>query len=276
MVIVNYRTPDLTMAAVASVLSEPEVREVVVVDNASDDGSAAQLRGALQLLSAAQLRGATDQRVKVVESPQNGGFGAGVNRGALECTGPLLFVLNSDAAVRPGCLRLLAEALVVDDAVGIVAPAVYGPDGISLEPATFGALPDPHQVVLGHPWARFGGRRQAPAEPEWVSGVAMLLRKSDFTRVGRFDEAFTMYFEDIDLCRRILDGGKSVRRVPAAAVVHAGGGSWRSNSAKRRRFHESKVLYLEKVGATPFELRCVKVLGRLRIAIAAVSERLRR
>lgn len=254
-VIVNYRTKDLTAGAVSSVLTEPEVREVVVVDNGSGDGSADHLRGA--------FAGAP---VRVVESGANRGFGPAVNLGAAGCRAPLLFILNSDATVVAGSLGRLAAALDGDDRTGIVAPAVYQADG-SLQPGVYGRLPMRRDAVLSSGWVRkrADDPRQAAA-PGWVSGVAMLVRRDDFLAAGGFDETFTMYLEDVDLCRRMQEAGKAVRRVPESGVVHQGGGSWRSAREQRRRFHESKLRYFQKVGAGRLELGCVRLAGAVRIA----------
>ncbi len=92
-VIVNYRTRELTARAVQSVIGEPEVTEVAVVDNGSGDGSPEFLRAELD-----------DPRVRVIESASNAGFGQGANLGARSCTAPLLFLLNSDATLLPGSL----------------------------------------------------------------------------------------------------------------------------------------------------------------------------
>ena len=257
-VIVNYRTKELTQAAIASTLEEQEVAEVVVVDNASGDGSAAYLRQAF-----------ADDRIRVLESEANRGFGPAVNLGAAACQAPLLLILNSDATIAPGSLGVLTGALVADDEVGIVAPAVYGPDGRSLQPGAYGRLPTRRDVVLSSGWARkrADDPRYARA-PGWVSGVAMLLRRADFVALGGFDEAFTMYLEDVDLCRRMHSLGKSVRREPSAAVVHLGGRSWRSPRDQRRRFHQSKLRYFEKVGAGRLELGCVRLAGAVRTGLA--------
>lgn len=252
-VIVNYRTRELTARAVASVLAEDDVREVVVVDNASGDGSAEHLRDAF-----------SDGRVRVVEADQNGGFGAGVNLGAGACGSPLLFILNSDATVEPGSLALLVSALLGDERVGVLAPAVRLAGG-GPQPDAFGRLPRRWELMVpgrGR-WTGGGDDRQ----PEWVSGVAMLVRAADFRSVGGFDERFEMYFEDLDLCRRLREQGRAAARLPAATVVHAAGRSWRSTSEKKRRFHRSKGLYARKLGASPVEVRIIDLLGRLRGAV---------
>lgn len=253
-VIVNYRTRELTAGAVASVLGEEDVREVVVIDNASGDGSVEHLREVL-----------ADDRVRVVAAGRNGGFGAGVNLGAAACRSPLLLILNSDATVERGSLGLLVGALLADERVGVLAPAVRLASG-GPQPDAFGRLPRRWELLIPGPgrWTGCGDEHR----PDWVSGVAMLLRADDFQSVGGFDERFEMYFEDLDLCRRLRERGRSVARLPAATVTHAGGGSWRSSGAQKRKFHRSKALYAGKLGATAVELRLIDLVGHLRAAVA--------
>lgn len=256
-IIVNFRTMALTAAAIASVLSEVEVREVVVVDNASGDGSADRLRSTF-----------ADDPVRVVESDRNRGFGPAVNLAVTSCRAPLLLILNSDAEILPGSLGRLVRALVADDSTGVVAPAVYEPDGQTLQAGTYGRLPGRRDIVFGNGWTKPPEAEDSDGTtPEWVSGVAMLLRRADFEALGGFDEGFGMYFEDIDLCRRLRDAGKSVRRELTAGVVHGLGQSWQSRRDQRRRFHESKLRYFQKLGATRLELGWVRLAGLIRTSL---------
>lgn len=251
-VIVNYRTKALTRAAAASVLSQPEVAEVVVVDNGSGDGSADYLRHAL-----------ADPRVTVVEAGRNRGFGQGANLGVAGSCAPLLLILNSDATVMPGTVAALVRALTAEESVGVVAPAIYSADGRSLQHTAYGRLPARRDILLGR-WSRSSPDETAP---EWVSGVAMMVRREDFLGVGGFDERFEMYFEDLDLCRRLRALGKVARREPSAAVVHIGGRSWQSRTDQRESFQRSKVAYFQAIGATPLELRYVRLLKRMRTGL---------
>lgn len=264
-VIVNYRTMELTRDAVASVLPEPEVREVVVVDNASGDGSADFLRAAFR-----------DERVRVIESGTNVGFGPAVNLAAAQCAMPLLFILNSDATLAPGSLARMAHALTADETVGAVGPAVYLPDG-RLQPGTHGRLPRRSDVLRSTGWASTGaGDPALDRAAGWISGVAMLVRAADFDAIGGFDPAFGMYLEDVDLCRRLGDLGKGVIREPSAAVTHHVARSWRSTRDRTRSFHASKLRYFERLGASPMELACIRALGALRTALARTPSRPRR
>lgn len=256
-VIVNYRTKELTHEAARSVLAEPEVREVVVVDNGSGDGSAEFLRHALA---------ATGGRL--IESATNLGFGRAANLAAEQCTAPLLFFLNSDATLTPGSLGLLVEDLLGHEATGVVAPAIYELDASTLQPGAFGSFPR----LLDPPWLRPRSRakRSAPGadSPDWVSGVALLIRRQDFLDVGGFDPDFEMYLEDVDLCRRLRRAGKLVRRQPQARVLHVGGQSWRSDAHKRASFQASKVTYFQKDGATPAQIAYVRALKAVRVLAA--------
>lgn len=256
-VILNYRTPELTGAAVQSVLSEPGVDEVIVVDNGSADGSAEFLEGTFAA-----------ERVRVVRSNTNRGYGQAANIGVAVARSPLVLLMNSDATLVPGSLEPLIAELLADARLGVVAPAVYGPDGVTLQSRSYGRLPRRREVLFRGWSAEAGRSTPIDRDPEWVSGVAMLLRRADFDGVGGFDERFTMYFEDLDLCLRLRQGGKLVRRVPSAGVVHMGGRSWQVPSDQVRCFHESKLRYFEKLGAAGMDLRCVRVLGRIRIALA--------
>lgn len=261
-IIVNYRTKQLTRDAVASVLREPEVKEVLIVDNASGDGSAEHLRTVF-----------AGERVRVLDSDRNRGFGPAVNLAAKQCDAPLMLILNSDATLAPQSLGRLARALVADDAIGVVAPAVYEIDARRLQPGAYGPrLPNRRDILLGNGWARNRDRNEPRgAAPGWVSGVAMLLRRDDFLGIGGFDEGFDMYFEDLDLCRRLHGIGKSVRRDASAAVVHSGGKSWQSRREQKLRFHRSKLRYYEKLGATRLELAFVRVAGAIRTSLVPRS-----
>ena len=249
-VIVNYRTAELTVAAARSALSEPEVAEVVVVDNASDDGSLGHLQE--------QLEGSSPP-VAVVGSDRNLGFGRGCELGVSRSTAPLLLFLNSDATLSPGSLGVLRSTLLSDPELGVVAPFVYGPDGQTRQ-VSHGVFPSLRSIV-----ARTNLRPPATLEPDWVSGVAMLARRADHAAAGGFDPGFVMYMEDIDLCRRLRAAGKGIRLVPDAAVRHVGGASRRSSVEQRRQHHRSQRLYFEKAGAGRLTVALVRAAGLIRM-----------
>ena len=229
-VVVNYRTPDLTAEAVRSALAEPEVVEAVVVDNGSGDGSVEELSAKLSGLAG-----------RVGSLQEKHGFGGGADRGGADARGIALLFLNSDAVVKPGSIRRMVDGLGPE--VGAVAPLIVGPDGRTPQVDAFGSFPSLRTLLL-----RTNRHPDDEVEPDWVSGVALLMKRSTFERLGGFDEAYRMYLEDVDLCRRIRRAGLIVRRARDAEVVHLGGGSYASSKLRDAAYHQSLLQYLERAG----------------------------
>jgi GT2 family glycosyltransferase len=250
-IVVNYRTAALTIDAVESALREPEVSGACIVDNASGADDVAMLRGY-----------AGGRPVVVIANDDNEGFGRAVNRAAATGTTDHLLLLNSDAIVAAGSVGALVEVLGAEPEVGIVAPSVRVPGG-ALQVDAFGAFPS-----LRHALLRTNRRHRPADEPDWVSGVAMLVRRLQFLGLGGFDEEFFMYLEDVDLCRRYRAAGAHIRRVPSSTVTHLGGASRDSTRAQEAQYRRSLDRYLAKAGRTAVERRVVLAgaagLSRLR------------
>lgn len=233
-IIVNFRTPELTIAAAQSVLAEPETLEVVIVENGSGGNDLDVLRSA--------FTGVT--KVKIVPSESNLGFGGGNNLGVREASGSLVFLLNSDATLNPGGLVPLVLALEANPAVGVVAPKVYVGDGKTLQGDAYGEFPTPGRIL--------SRSTKSPPEtltPEWLTACAILLRKADFESVGGFDPSLFMYMEDVLLCWNLARQGKTCLRVLESSVVHLGGASSKSTPQKKKMYYASQEVYLRKTGA---------------------------
>lgn len=184
-------------------LLEPEVSHVVVVDNASVDGS----------LAAAEGR----QHVTVVRNSQNRGFAAAANQGAAASMGEWLLFVNPDVALRPGQVTALLSE--VPPSVGAVAPLQVD-ERDRPRPETGGYQPTLRRYLV---WAlvpvrfhRRSGPWLAPPYPagdvplDWVSGALLGIPRGLFERLGGFDETFFLYHEDVDLGRRIREAGQGV------------------------------------------------------------------
>ena len=235
-VIVSFRTPELTDTAARSAL-DAGADAVVVVDNRSEDDTVRRLRSI------------DDPRVVVVESTANVGFGAGSNLGARRASTDALLFLNSDAELtRQSASHLLAE-LARYGGRAIVGPRLLGPDG-EIEHSA-GLLPVPTDIAVralglhvigwwlaGLPFV--GGlirrsrflREYASAEEareafdtNFVTGACFAIGREAFWELGGFDERYFMYFEDADLCRRASAHGMTIRYVPTAVVSHVRGAS---------------------------------------------------
>lgn len=211
-VVVTYGGFDWVVDALQAVVDHTDAcYEVIVVDNASPDGTGPRLRDA--------VHGAT-----VVLNEVNVGFGAGANQGALLAVGRHLFFLNSDAFVQAGWLPPLLAA-VDDPGVAAAASCLVEPDGTLQEAGGIvGANGYAGQLGMGAdarlPEYRF--RRRV----DFASGAAILVRRRDFLAVGGFHPAFVMgYFEDVDLCLDLARHGLATMYEPASVVTHLRGAS---------------------------------------------------
>jgi N-acetylglucosaminyl-diphospho-decaprenol L-rhamnosyltransferase len=164
--------------------------------------------------------------------------------------------VNPDARLKRGATAALVGALVESDGVGAVGARVDGPGGPT-GAAAAGFEPSLRSIA-GHFlfFGRIPGLRgafrplqlpgtSAERAPDWVSGAAMLVRRSAFQQVGGFDERLFLYMEDVDLCRRLRERGWTIRYAPEAVVDHTLGGSQGADQAERwyRALHAYLVLH---------------------------------
>jgi GT2 family glycosyltransferase len=161
-----------------------------------------------------------------------------VNRGIAETRGACVLVLNPDCVWHPGAIHALAAWMQAHERCGIAAPRILNTDG-SLEYSARG-YPDSLTFLFnryslltrlwpGNRWSRryllLDWDHASPRSVDWVSGAAMLARRAAIDDVGPMDEAFFMFNEDVDWCRRMNQAGWTVDYVPAATVVHHIGSS---------------------------------------------------
>ena len=250
-VVVSYNTREDLGACLRSLASTAENSlEVVVVDNAIEDGSAAVARAERAV-------------ALVIESPENVGFAAGANRGWRKTKAPFVLFLNSDAEVHPETIDALVAVLEARPDVGIVGPRPLGADGrIQVStgpPLTPLAEWSQRRLVVGVREGRPEALRVAEArhsrehEPFWVSGSCLLVRRSALEHVSGFDEDFFLYEEDVDLCARVRAAGWRVVFTPSATVRHRLGRSMEKAGLRPRlEYHRSHLRYYRKHnGALP-------------------------
>jgi N-acetylglucosaminyl-diphospho-decaprenol L-rhamnosyltransferase len=241
-IIVNYRTAEATIDAVTTL--SPDLDKlvnplVVVVDNDSGDGSFERLKKTF-----AEPRWAN--RVVVIDSRHNGGFGHGVNVGVrhvLDSNGPprYFYVLNPDAVIDPGALGELVSFMASHPDAGLLGNVVRNQGADVIKAFRF-----PSMLSELEGGARLGllthllQQYVVPINPaescqvDWVSGVSMLFRSEVFSTVGFFDEGFFLYFEEIDFARRLRETGWKVYFVANVGVGHIGGLSTGFNDETRR------------------------------------------
>jgi GT2 family glycosyltransferase len=233
-VIVNYRTPELTMRALASLNDEREFLpdlEALVVDNASGDHSVRFLASAL---ADSQYSG----WVSFVELPINGGFGWGNNQAILRLmTSPrppdAVLLLNPDAILKEGALCALMEDMQLRENAGAIGSQLLDEDG-ALSGSAF-HFPTPAMEFARGVGLSSIGRilRITPVmvphgllgPVDWVTGASVLLRVQALRQSGLFDTGFFLYFEEVELMHRMARSGWKIYRCPKSLVIHTAGAS---------------------------------------------------
>ncbi len=255
-VIVNYCTPAMVEACLESLRPMLAAVDagVVVVDNASGDGS-------YQRLSKFCASHPDTGRLKVVAASQNGGFSAGNNIGAKSISSPLIVFLNSDAIALPGALISLAAIVRRHPNAGIITPRIVssgGEDEVSRfrNHSLLGEFLDGAQTG---PITKLFPHAETPifpddltSSPDWVSFAAVTIRREALERAGPMDEKFFLYFEDCDYCRRITAAGYDIAFAPEAVFQHDAGGSTKLNEKTNKGarlpayYYRSRSRYFRK------------------------------
>ncbi len=250
-IVVSFNTRDLLRECLTSLREEcarlPEglSAEILVVDNASRDGSADMV--------AAEFSG-PGTPVHLIRSDVNLGFGVANNRAIEAANGRYLVLLNPDAFFHSGALARAIAHTEVDPSAGVGGARLVGRDG-AWQPAArmFPTILRDAFVFTGlasrFPRSRFFSAAErtwadpaVPAEVDWVTGAFMILRRAALDKAGLFDPAFFLYCEEVDLCRRVKDAGFRVLYWPDIVVTHLHGESSRQVGAQVFSKNESQVV----------------------------------
>jgi len=229
-VVLNWRTPDMTMEAVAAALVAMKdiAGEIVVVDNDSQDGSFAAM--------SAHVAQQGWSRVRVIQSGRNGGFGAGNNVGIRAGLSggqspDYVYVLNSDAFPAPDAILHLLTYLEATPKAGFAGSLIHGPDGdLHLTTFRFPTIASEFEGSIRFgPVSRLLRNKAVPLPTpgqaqrvDWLAGASVMLRRDVLDQIGLFDETFFLYFEETDLCLRATRAGHEVHFVPESRVAHIG------------------------------------------------------
>jgi hypothetical protein len=254
-VIVNYRTPELTMRCLAALKDElpavPDLR-AVVVDGGSADGSQAKLA---EDVAQARYR----EWVSFLPLDINGGFGWANNQAILklareEREPDFIYLLNPDAEVTHGAVPALLEELLRHPRCAAAGSQLLNPDGSHAASAF--RFPSVGREFINAAQSEKLGRLLGVAstvvdpgesvEVDWVTGASVMLRADALRESGLFDDGFFLYFDEVELMHRLRSRGWSVRHVPQSRVVHAEGSSTGLGAAARtlpRYWYESRRRY---------------------------------
>ena len=239
-IIVSYNARADLSAALSSLHAAPPAipHEIVVVDNASSDGSPEMVRERWP-------------GVRLIEAGGNLGFARANNVGIRATSSDLILLLNSDTIVPPKAVDRLVADLTAHPEAAVAAPRLV--DGDGRPEISFGRMIGPINELRQKLVMRLYGWGIGPARRaiehklsraqtvDWVSGACLLVHRADAEAAGLLDERYFLYTEDVDFCAAVRSLGRTVRFTPAAEIVHLRGRSRRHNpgaaSAAYRRSH---------------------------------------
>lgn len=244
-IVVTYNQPHLVERCLASIMRNghliSQTREVIVVNNGPER---------------ARLPDNHEQFIKVINNDTNVGFGRAVNQAAEMATGDYIFLLNSDAALNETTLKELNTFIDTHPHAAVVGTRQETTRGELV--ASFGNYPNAWRELaaltgvsrilpvgrLINPTLALREHYTRTGQREWVSGGAMLLKRSYFERVGGFDPMYFLYVDDIDLCRRINGIGGQVWFCASAVVTHDYGSS--GSRERAQRYTTDGLIYFAK------------------------------
>jgi GT2 family glycosyltransferase len=248
-VIVNWNTKSLLRDCVRSIMDQTKARhEIIVIDNASTDGSAEMVH-------------AEFPDVVLIDNQDNRGFAGANNQGLAIATGAHVLLLNPDTIVLEGAIDTMLAWLARHPDVGCVGCQVL--EGPGVIQRTCFADPSPlNQMIvelglmrladriplLGHPWYTSWDRK-SQRDVDVVSGMFMLVPRAVLEAVGPLDDAFFVYAEEADWCRRIRNAGYRCVFAPEAQIIHLDGGSKSTDQIRSKMYiqmQKSHLIYARK------------------------------
>ncbi len=240
-ILVNYRSRDFLQQCLDSLFEHaPSLsHEIIIVNNDKE------------LLSDFSK----NPGLKIIENGKNIGFGRACNLAVQASIGDVLFFLNPDTKILTSDLAAVIEPLN-NPAIAITAPLLITNSG-TIQPWSAGQEITPWRTLLnnlGDKQDAFFQKQVVPSEADWVSGGAFAVRKKTFLECGGFDEKFFLYFEDIDLCKRLRSIGKKIAILPSVKVLHFGGKSVLNTKKQKEFYYQSQDYYFKKHFGTVLSL----------------------
>jgi GT2 family glycosyltransferase len=234
-IIVNYRSQDRLRACVASIFEKFKNKnfEILIINNDKEENIVKVL--------------GKSPEIQVVNLGKNVGFGKAINVGAKIARGEWLLFLNPDTKMLTNQDKFFSFFEATKEA-GVISPKLIEESG---EAQKWSAGTDPSLLDLiknnlGLAKSKKVWESQKVRKVDWVSGAAMVIKKNLFDKIGGFDENIFMYYEDIDLCKRVREAGREVFYFPQEKVLHLGGRSTENEEKQKTDYYKSQEYYFQK------------------------------
>jgi N-acetylglucosaminyl-diphospho-decaprenol L-rhamnosyltransferase len=246
-VVLSWNTQTLLRACLQALFQETpkHAREVIVVDNGSHDGSA-------------DMVAAEFPQIRLLRNPDNRLYAAGNNQGVAMAHGAFVCTLNSDTEVRPGALDRLVDFLRDHPGHGAAAPRLVNPDG-SVQRACMRFPTLVTALAWNSWWGTFWPGSRAVKRYQMLDfdhlhsrdvdqppGACCVLRTAEWRALGGFDEVLSLFYNDVDLCRRLRNQGRAIRYVAEAEVMHHQGASTKNFARMLVLWHKNRLAYYRK------------------------------
>jgi N-acetylglucosaminyl-diphospho-decaprenol L-rhamnosyltransferase len=236
--------------------------EVILIDNSSSDGSQEYLRG--------------QHGITLIENRENAGFGRAANQGLQITSTPYILLLNVDTQALNGSVELLEQFLNDNSGVGVVAPQLLFPDG-KLQPSCrnfpsvwnytlFLSYLD-RVIPAGYLISKHEHKKLRKVDQPM--GAVLMMRKSALEQIDWFDPQFSLYMEEIDLCKRMKEAGWEIFYLPEARFIHHAGGSTSQDWERSQKEYFQNVLRYFRKHFSESEMRRFLFLLPLALIIRA-------
>lgn len=265
-IIVNWNTKDLLRDCLDSIYKtvDPLTHEIIVVDNASSDGSMAMLA-------------AEYPQVKIIANKENRGFGAANNQGFAVMQGRYALLINTDAVLTAGAVQKLWAFAEANHQAAIVCGQLLNADGskqnsIAAFPTllTLAVNTSLLEYLFPHRYPSKRYEHAGPLEVDSAIGACMLIRKKALDEVSFFDDRYFFFFEETDMAYAMKCAGWRIYQVPDALIYHLQGQSIGHNARSRIEFYRSRYQFLRK-WHSPAYFYLAKILIFLRLLVNEVS-----
>ena len=226
-IIVNYNKYELTQKCIASIFNNVNdiEYEIIVVDNCSTNES-------YEVLKSFYI---DNERVSVINTEHNNGFGDGNNFGVSNCKYKNILLLNPDVILMKNSLKKMLDKLESDEKIGLLGCKLLNGD-LTLQYSCRRFIPFNEFILARTPIKKIVSRKKVEKinnkylmkdydhmkekEVDWIMGSCLMLRKEDFLKVKGFSKEYFMYFEDVDLCYKLIQIGKKVVYYPKCEMIH--------------------------------------------------------
>jgi len=229
-IIVAYKSKKFLTNCINSIIKHTSGEyEIIIVENNSGE-------------NLEEIQNLSTEKITIIYSDKNAGFGSGVNLGATKATGDWLCIINPDTKIQ-GDIHTLST---ISENTGIIGLALVNQEN-KIQAYQYGDFPTPNSIITNKAKKSWQNPIEKTIATDWVSGGSLCIETNLFRELGGFDERFFMYYEDIDLCRRAKQIGRDIEWTQQITVWHYEGGSENNIVNTKKRYYKAQRQYLAKL-----------------------------